>query len=334
MLETLIGGGLLGAASNVIGGLLDFGANKQANKQAKELAKYQYDLNMQAWREQTDYNKPINQVARLQEAGLNPQLAYGNGTQAGNATPAPGYQAPTLHRYQGAQTTANAAASTATTIYQTLLAAQKQKEELKLLDSQRQYNLELSNKARAEALLIASKRGGQDITNELLGFQREVQRETYDREVEAYNRDMELKDAELQLKGSQIDSLDAQTRYNMAKIITEDYVRRQYMAAIDNLYSQARLADSHGRLYSSQAEWQEERNKMKTLFTKADFAELSNRISLLYKQGRATEISNTINSFYEQRAKRGVVPYTPTNPMSGIWDLTTMWGEYIIGGTQ
>lgn len=43
---------------------------------------------MNAWREMNEYNKPINQIKRLNEAGLNPNLAYSSSgsANAGNAT--------------------------------------------------------------------------------------------------------------------------------------------------------------------------------------------------------------------------------------------------------
>lgn len=40
------------------------------------------NANMRAWREQAEYNSPINQMARLKQAGLNPHLLYGSGSQA------------------------------------------------------------------------------------------------------------------------------------------------------------------------------------------------------------------------------------------------------------
>ena len=70
-------------------------------KQQKDLAKYQYDLNMQGWREMNEYNSPKNQMARYQEAGLNPNLIYGSGSaSAGNAGSIPEYKAPNLARFQ------------------------------------------------------------------------------------------------------------------------------------------------------------------------------------------------------------------------------------------
>lgn len=61
-----------------------FFGNTAARSQARE----QNELNMQNWLKQQEYNSPKNQMARFSEAGLNPQLIYGQGTP-GNAVSAP-----------------------------------------------------------------------------------------------------------------------------------------------------------------------------------------------------------------------------------------------------
>lgn len=94
-------GGALGAAGGVVGNIMNKSAIREQNKANKDLAKYQFDLNMQAWHQQNQYNSPAAQVARLQAAGLNPQLAYGSGSNAGNASSVPQYEAPHMEAYQG-----------------------------------------------------------------------------------------------------------------------------------------------------------------------------------------------------------------------------------------
>lgn len=94
-------GAALGVGGGIAGNIMNRNAIKQQNEANKQLAKYQFDLNMQAWHEQNRYNSPSAQVARLQAAGLNPQLAYGSGSNAGNASSAPTYQAPHMEAYQG-----------------------------------------------------------------------------------------------------------------------------------------------------------------------------------------------------------------------------------------
>lgn len=51
-------------------------------------------LNYKMWQEGLEYSKPVNQVARLKEAGLNPALMYGTGSGANVAGPAPRAEAP------------------------------------------------------------------------------------------------------------------------------------------------------------------------------------------------------------------------------------------------
>ena len=60
------GAGLLG---QLVGGL--FGRANQ---------KYQNEWNLEMWHRQNEYNSPIQQMARYQEAGLNPNLIYSQGS--------------------------------------------------------------------------------------------------------------------------------------------------------------------------------------------------------------------------------------------------------------
>lgn len=71
----------------------------KANTQNLELSKYQFDQNKEMWRIQNEYNSPQNQMNRFQQAGLNPNLIYGQGS-AGNASNAPSFESP---RMQAAQ---------------------------------------------------------------------------------------------------------------------------------------------------------------------------------------------------------------------------------------
>jgi len=82
--------GALASAGISLGSSLisQFFGNNAAQKQAKE----QNELNMQNWLKQQEYNSPKNQMNRFSEAGLNPQLIYGQGTP-GNAASAPVSQA-------------------------------------------------------------------------------------------------------------------------------------------------------------------------------------------------------------------------------------------------
>lgn len=77
--------GLGGSASGAAAGLglgpiaaalgmeaFNVGLNERSNSMQR---KHEWAM----WNAQNEYNKPINQMARLREAGLNPNLVYGNG---------------------------------------------------------------------------------------------------------------------------------------------------------------------------------------------------------------------------------------------------------------
>ncbi|AXL14927.1 DNA pilot protein [Microviridae sp.] len=72
--------------------------NTQATIQAnKELAQYAYSKDLEQWNRSNQYNAPSEQMARLKEAGLNPNLVYGNGSVVGNTSgQQPKYNAPTV----------------------------------------------------------------------------------------------------------------------------------------------------------------------------------------------------------------------------------------------
>lgn len=67
-----------------------------------EMAKWQNDINRENWQMQNEYNSPAAQMARLQEAGLNPNLVYNGGsatTAAGSMAPAANPGTPNIPDY-------------------------------------------------------------------------------------------------------------------------------------------------------------------------------------------------------------------------------------------
>ena len=76
MLDGLISGGL-----NILGGWMQNRANAQNAKDAQA-------FEQRMWEQSNEYNSPINQMQRLKDAGLNPNLVYGSGSVAGNTATA------------------------------------------------------------------------------------------------------------------------------------------------------------------------------------------------------------------------------------------------------
>lgn len=98
-------GGLGSFADSVIGA----NAQRQANIQNMQLAKYQnnwqtaenekaYARSVEMWNMQNRYNSPTAQMSRLRQAGLNPNLVYGSGVTGNSAGSAPQYQPAKIQR--------------------------------------------------------------------------------------------------------------------------------------------------------------------------------------------------------------------------------------------
>lgn len=85
--------------SGIIGSWITGRYNKKmterTNEANKKLAEYSYDQQRQMIREQNEYNTPLSQMQRYQEAGLNPNLIYGN-IDSGNQGQIAKYDAPTM----------------------------------------------------------------------------------------------------------------------------------------------------------------------------------------------------------------------------------------------
>lgn len=89
----------IGSALPLVGGIIGGIQSRQNTSDTieanKQLAEYQYSKDLEMWERGNAYNSPSAQMARLKEAGLNPNLVYGNGATGNMATQLPKYQAPT-----------------------------------------------------------------------------------------------------------------------------------------------------------------------------------------------------------------------------------------------
>jgi len=82
LIPAVISGGaaLAGSAINALSGA---SANKKNLEFQERMYERQKNDNLSFWNLQNDYNNPQQQMKRLQEAGLNPNLVYGSGGQTG-----------------------------------------------------------------------------------------------------------------------------------------------------------------------------------------------------------------------------------------------------------
>jgi hypothetical protein len=76
----MTGGKLTGLGSIVGQGAFGLGSDMLSNKGALKRQQLADQQNMKFWHMQNEYNTPANQMKRLQDAGLNPNLIYGSGS--------------------------------------------------------------------------------------------------------------------------------------------------------------------------------------------------------------------------------------------------------------
>lgn len=84
-----IGAALIGAGSSLLGSLFGSRSRSKANKENKELMRLQNQMNIEQWQRENAYNTPRMQLARLRDAGINPNLAYTNGSPVNVAAHSP-----------------------------------------------------------------------------------------------------------------------------------------------------------------------------------------------------------------------------------------------------
>lgn len=155
---------LIAAGASLVGGLLQSrGSKKQTeatNKANKELAEYQYSKNLEMWERQNAYNAPTAQMQRYDDAGLNPNLIYGTGASAGNASNAPQYQAPRVDEHYQLPNY-SAAPLTMLTAYQNLMMQQAQIDSVKAqteATKQRTLNYAVTNSILQSELIPKEQR--------------------------------------------------------------------------------------------------------------------------------------------------------------------------------
>ena len=76
----MTGGKLTGLGSIATQGAFSMGSDMLSNRGAMRRQKLADQNNIRFWQMQNEYNTPANQMKRLQEAGLNPNLIYGSGS--------------------------------------------------------------------------------------------------------------------------------------------------------------------------------------------------------------------------------------------------------------
>lgn len=159
-IANIVAPGVGGAVAGVLGNAISAGANQYNDNKAidkynqgqLDLAKYVADRNEGFWNLQNEYNTPKKQMERYLEAGLNPNLIYGQ-ISNGNASAVQAFNMPAQDRKQY-KATVNAALG---------LQLQNAAADTKVKEAQ-------ANRLNADADLIRSRQIGQDTENTLKGY--------------------------------------------------------------------------------------------------------------------------------------------------------------------
>lgn len=97
-LSNVLGSGVLGGIGGVIQSVINSRTQRQnvdkTNAANLALAKLQYSNEIDMWNKANAYNSPSAQMQRFKDAGLNPNLIYGQGNSGNSPNVLPQYHAP------------------------------------------------------------------------------------------------------------------------------------------------------------------------------------------------------------------------------------------------
>lgn len=157
-MDPLTATALIGAGSQLSGGIFGYIGQRKQNKTNLQLAKEARDHDVRMWQMQNEYNTPAMQMQRLKEAGLNPNLMYGQGNTGNASSP---QKAPIPEVGNELSSLAQMSFAPVLSMYQDWRVKNAQIENLKAN----------ADATRQNATLTALRQITQDYTNKKLGVQ-------------------------------------------------------------------------------------------------------------------------------------------------------------------
>ncbi|AXH77619.1 MAG: DNA pilot protein [Microviridae sp.] len=201
------------ASNSVVNPLIQHFQNVKDRKFAREQYKTQRSDSLSDWSMMNEYNSPKAQMQRLRDAGLNPNLAYGN-IQEGNAS---------MPRQSTAATPQGKAPHVDTSGLYQIYDLRKNKAEADLLAKQLELTDQDINLRKAQQYATIASGGRSDAETKKIMFD--------------YGLATELRDTTIEGKRVGVQKLRAETDYRIA-----ENVRRNISLAIDSNLAAERIA--------------------------------------------------------------------------------------------
>ncbi len=311
---------------NLFGGNQQLKATREYNKAQADLAKYQNEWNLEMWNRQNDYNSPVSQMQRYQDAGLNPNLIYSQGTP-GNATDSPTAATPDMqveqHGYKG--NAISDAVNSALNQYAQSVQNRKAEKEMSLMDTQEDANKANAQKMLAEALYTESRKIEQDLRNEFLPDDYKTTLLQRYQDLRIGYQDLLLKGLDLQFQRESYDDRLASLKHDV-NLKYEEWQRafndNQYM--IQAGYAN-RLATEMQNLWNLEEMQSEIRSRTDLNYQTA--SQLHQLTENLVKQGKILDLDQSIKQWEKDfKLSHGtIVEYLKVLPIgeviSGLMDL-------------
>lgn len=208
------------AGSTFLAQLGDYNFNKASMNHAYDINKEQAELawkrNLEMWNMANEYNSPKSQMARFAEAGLNPNLVYGQGTAGNAGGPPAGYVPPKRDAVMLSRPSQGMRASDT---LQNYLSMEMQKKQIDVMDT----NIELAKKraitedanAELRELMGISQQNKNLMQSELMKYYPSTLKVDLSRqqaELENAIQRLGLLKADKALKGQQLSNLQADYR--------------------------------------------------------------------------------------------------------------------------
>ncbi len=188
---------------------------RQQQKYNLDLAKKQNQWNIEQWQRENNYNLPANQMQRLKDAGLNPDMMYQNGVSGMTAA-----SSPTMTAGNSADLTNQ---PTMGEIAQNSINSAMQGQQLALLKAQ-------TEKTKSETVGIDKQNEWTDAINRIEVELKGAQRDVFKKNVDYIQKQMDGIDSTITLNNATIANMTEQQYMNRLNFYFDSYFRAKDFA--------------------------------------------------------------------------------------------------------